>query len=285
MNNLRLIFHVRTTICLISLICLIGTGLLFENRVLAQTKSVTPKVTPTSTLAFENESPTFSQTQETINKLKQIEILKEKIATRVAQIRENEKGGVAGLIKKIAGNAITVSDRRGEKSLTVSEDTVFYVLKKNIKTESALNKLLEGDSIAALGYYNETKDIFSTKYIFVQENISHFIGKITDIDKPNFTIGVKAKEGLQTVDIETYTKITNYTKGKGSVKIGFSKFKLGDTVHVIGTPNTNQSDRISALRILILPTFESSTSTLSATINPSKTATSTATPKAVKKSI
>lgn len=256
----------------------------FRNLVFAQTKSVKLTGTPIPTDPIQKDSPVIKQTQETINKLKQIEQLKEKIATRVAQIRESEKGGYAGQVKKIDGNIVTVSDRRGDKNFTVTEDTIFYILKKNSKTESTFSNLKEGDFIALLGYFNESKESFSAKYVFIQENTTHLLGKITDNDKANFTIVVKAKEGLQTVDIETYTKITTYTNDKVAVKSGFSKLKIGDTVHIIGLPNTKESDRVSAARILVLPALESSTATPTAAVNPTKgtSATSTATPKTVK---
>src|SRR3990167_7971143 len=86
-------------------------SLLFCNQALAVTPTPSPK--PTS------ESVTQKLTTE-------ITDLKEKIASRVAQLKLVEKRGMVGSIKEISGTLITLEDANGKNRLVdVDEITKF----------------------------------------------------------------------------------------------------------------------------------------------------------------
>ena len=106
----RRVFSLTSLFIGTTIILLVLPGLIH-----AQTKTVSPAKSKVSTTVTATVTKGPDQNQETINKLKQIELLKEKIATRVAQIRESEKGGFAGVIKKIALKLIFPSDLAGWK--------------------------------------------------------------------------------------------------------------------------------------------------------------------------
>lgn len=189
-------------------------------------------------------------TPSALDKLKKIEVLKEKIATKVAELREKEQGGIAGIIKSIEAKQMILTQKGEEKITTYSEDTSFYQLTTSGKTEILdIKKLETGDSIAVLGYFDDSRVTLSAKYIFISSPSARIIGKIADIDKSKFTITVKENQGDSLIDIETYSKLFTYSKGKGLIKAGFSKLAIGDTVHIAAIVNPKEENRYSALRL------------------------------------
>lgn len=216
-----------------------------------------------SVWAQTNETSSQDSSNSAIEKLKKIEILKEKIATKVAQLREDEQGGFLGTVKTIDKSQLLLQTKDGEKTVRLSDDTSFYTLTSDhTKSESSLNKLKTGESLTALGYFDTDKTILSAKYIFISTASARIIGKIGDIDKSNFTITVIDNQGNNVIDIEKYSKLFVYAPGKGFIKSGFSKLKPGDVVHMSAKANPTEKDRYWALQLYSL-TFTSPTAVIS----------------------
>jgi len=212
------------------------------------------------------------ESNDLINKLKQIEIFKEKIATKVAQVREADKGVATGQIKSIENNNIVIITINGEKKLNISEDTLIFKFENKAKKEIKSDSLKKDITISAFGNYNENKDIILSKFIYIEDYLERIAGKIANLDSSNFTFTVKAKDGDQLIDIEKNTITNLYKPGSKPQKTGFSKFKIGDTVFIMAKKNPKENNRYSGVRIIILPIVE-----LSPT--PTKTPTDTPTPK------
>ncbi|MCL4338186.1 hypothetical protein M1271_00680 [Patescibacteria group bacterium] len=212
-----------------------------------------------------------------LDKLKKIEILKDKIATKVAQLRANEKGGVTGTVKSISDTTITVKTDKGDFPVSYASDATFYDLTTSAQdNQISIKKISVGDEITALGYFDDTKSTLSGKYIYIETSGVHSVGKIADIDKSNYTVTIKEPEGNITVDIETYTKIYSYTPDKGFIKSGFSKLQIGDIAQTVGTPNAKEQNRMSAIRMI---TISLPTTQISTTPQTSPSPTPTQTPK------
>ena len=209
------------------------------------------------------------QSSDFINKLKQVEIFKEKIATKVAQVRDEDKAAVSGEIKSNEKNTLILNTMEGEKKISYSEDTLIYKLERDTRKEGKTDELKKGITISALGHFNENKDSILAKYIYLENNLVRITGKIADLDKSSFSLTVKAKEADLTIDIEKYTKSSLYQKGKPLQKIGFSKFNLGDTIFAMATKNPGENNRYSAERLIIFPV----------SINPSPSPTGSPSPK------
>ena len=188
-----------------------------------------------------------------IDKLKQIEIFKEKIATKVAEVRLSDKAVLAGELKSVSGNLINLQTTLGEKTFTFSEDTLVFKIEDGLKKEAKKDDLKIGSTLSAFGNLNENKDTFLAKFIYLENQPVRLTGIITDINKSAFTFSVKNKEGDLIIDYEKYSKITVYDKVKGSQKSGFSKLKIGETVFIMAQKNPNENNRYSALRIINLP--------------------------------
>lgn len=196
-------------------------------------------------------SPT-SVSHELIDKLKQIEIFKDKIATKVAEKRNADKQAYFGIVDKITDNKIELKAADGSKKLSFAEDTIIYSLFNNTKKEVKSTTLTTGVLISAFGYLNDSKEALLAKYIYIHDtNSSRIIGKIADLNKTDYTITVKAKEGDQIIDIEKSTKTSVYEKGGTLSKVGFTRFKIGELVYILGLKNEKEVNRISAQRIII----------------------------------
>lgn len=217
--------------------------------------------TPTKKVVTPSPSPTLS----VVDKLKKIEQLKDKIATKVAQLREEEKGALAGTVKKINTDQMTVTTRTGDRTVVFSDDTIVYSFTKDGKTETNENKIKEEQAIAVFGYFDEKKETLSAKYIYLTGPVIYLIGKIADIDKTNYSISVKELKGTTVVDIETASKTYIITKDNTLAKGGFSKFKIGDIVHVQGTPNPKRENVIVADRVITVSQSISPAPTISPT--------------------
>lgn len=214
------------------------------------TINLQPVAATTATPSPKEENPTPSAS--VIDKLKKIEILKEKIATKVAEIRENEKKGAGGTIKTLTNSSFILSTKNKEDlNISFSEDTVFYTSTESGKSAISNRKLKEGDSVTVFGYFDAPKQLLSAKYIYYNKASERKTGKIANIDKENYNITLKFQQEEVIVDIETYSKIYTVSNSKLS-KSGFSKLKVGDLIYVFGSPNPKEENRISALRFFHL---------------------------------
>lgn len=231
-----------SVILLLTILLLIMTGPI--SSTLAQSPTVTP---PPSKASTPSATPS-----DIINKLKQIQILKEKIATKVAEIREKEKKAISGVVKSIDQSTLVISKNGQDLVASISEDTLYYSFTKEGKNETTSKSVKIGSLISIFGYTGEGANKLAAKYIYNQTSPIFIVGKIADIDKEKFTITVRERQENQLVDIETYTKNFVFTRERGRQKIGFSKLKIGDTVHIIGTANTKEENRVTAVSILVL---------------------------------
>jgi hypothetical protein len=224
------------------------------------TKSKSLSVTSTPTPDAKDDeaaSPSATGNDDVINKLRQIETLKDKIATKVAQLREQDKTAISGVIKEIQADKknIILSTKKEERVIAYDDDTLVYKLSSGTKSEFSVTKLAKDVAISVFGYNNEDKSILSAKYIYQKQvPFIRIVGKIADIDKQNYTITIHTKEGNMLVDIESYSKITSFPAlGKAGVKIGFSKLTIGDMTHILATANPKEDNRFSAQQLIVLP--------------------------------
>ncbi|MBI4067307.1 hypothetical protein HY407_02895 [Candidatus Gottesmanbacteria bacterium] len=213
-------------------------------------QATTPTISPTPTLS---SSPTQSSL---LDKLEKIKILKEKVASSVAEIRKSGKSALSGTITSIKDDQINLSHpQKGNTTITITEDTSFYGFDKNDdRIELTNSKIKTGDSISAFGYLLEDEKSLDGRIIYLNPLPPIYItGKIADIDRDNFTINLKTTS-LEDwiIDIETITRTQEYTRTTKLQKGGFSKLQAGDLVHIYGTPNDKEKNRASALRILVI---------------------------------
>jgi hypothetical protein len=210
----------------------------------------------TLTLSQANESPkpTDATPTSSVTDDKKVQQLKEKLATKVAELRESQKRGFFGEIAAVAKTSFTLVTNKGEVKVRFTEDTLIYKSGKP-KTEAKVAELKNGLTGTVIGMYEEEAKTVTAKIILLQNQSKFTNGEITIIDKDNAALTLKTPDAEgQIVDYEKNTEAAevNVTDKKIS-KSGLSRISVGDHILVWGVPAEDDPKKISAVRILRLP--------------------------------
>ena len=211
------------------------------------TKSATTKVASDSAEASSSAEPTESD----------IVDLKEKIATKVAELRKKNQKAVAGTIKSIKAKIITIVTADDSEYEVKVDDTLtnIYLVSGTTKKEIKLTDLEKGNYIIVNGPTLDKS--IDANSIYLDEEYEVRSGTISEVNKDDFSIKVVTTlKDTYTLDIENKTtqQLMNI-KTLALEKIGFSKMKEGDTVHFVvkKTGTEGKDNRYSALKIVIIP--------------------------------
>lgn len=190
---------------------------------------------------------------------KDIQLLKDKIANKVSEIRKQNNKAVSGFVLNIDGNTMKLSNS-GEVNQVKFDDTLtkaFRVL-GTTKKEIKIDDIKKNDYAIVSGVV--TDNIITANIVLIDENFLVDSGKITEINKDTYNIKVLTSDkNTYSLDIETGTKqyMVNI-KTLLRETIGFSKLKEGDTVHFVikktgDSPAGGKNNNYSAVKILIIP--------------------------------
>ena len=218
------------------------------------------------------------------DKTRQIEDLKERLATKVAQLRQEQRKAIAGTVKSVSLTTTVVETKTKDVKIELTDDIKIVQLIKGKRAVLPVDNLAKGDAVVVFGLYDVTLDLLRAKVIFIDGNQPLRVsGVISDISRDDFTITVATAEKQNfVVDIEKSTKTNLWSRDSGVSKGGFSRMAIGNTIHVVGTPVPKKENRISAQRILDLGNLTgtpltSPPSATSAAATPKATATPAAT--------
>ncbi len=242
---------------------IITTGLIGSNPVYAATVA-TPTATP-------------KETQD-------LEALKDRLATKVAELRDIVRRAMNGTVKSVSVSSATIETKTKDVKIELADDIAVTQLINGKRTTLTVDDISKDDQITVFGSYDATLDLLKAKAIFIESTkvYEHLSGTVTEVDREGFTIVVQTSEGRSiTVDIEKATKTTTWSQADGIAKGGFSKILVGDTVHIVGSVVPKKDNRISALRILDIGNLSGVAPTT--TVAPSPVASDSATPKATPK--
>jgi len=192
----------------------------------------------------------------TFSSEKEVKILKDKIASKVAELRRENNQAFSGRIMSLSENQIEIKDKDDKKILVKLDPTLtkYYQIKNNEKKEINFSNLKKNDYIVISGIM--TDNGINANLIFVDDNYLVEFGRVIEINKENYWIKINntlTNENL-IIDIETYTKqwMLNI-KNLELEKTGFSKIKEGDIVNFVSKYEKNESDHFSAQKIIIIP--------------------------------
>lgn len=199
-------------------------------------------------------SPTQTKipSSEGIEKINEkVDELKNKIASRVAELNLVEKRGIIGVVQNVSDTQITVSDlNEKNRIIDVDEFTKFL----SVGDDSfGISDIKKGSRISTLGLYN--KDSHRLLARFIKEiSIPLFLyGVISEKDEKDFSVNLTVEDGtVFIVDIEKITKTFEYSNGELETS-GFSKIQALQNALVIGFPDLKEKEQITAGRIIIFP--------------------------------
>ncbi len=205
-------------------------------------------VTITPTQAQENSTP-IPTPSKVIDQ--QINDLKERIASRVAQLKLVERRGVIGTVTDVTDTQITIVDvHNNTRFVDVDELTKFS--SPSAKDSFGISDITKSTKLAVLGLYNKQSRRLLARFVEVVTIPKTVHGIVASVDKENFTVDIVAANGEKIiVDIETITRTNAYEKETGVARSGFSKIKEGQRIFVSGFLLPKSSNRLTASRIIV----------------------------------
>lgn len=200
----------------------------------------------------DGESSEDSLIQQRINDLK------ERLATRVAELQSINKRSFYGILKEKSDTKFTVTYKESEKPVATDTETKFYTQNAKMKrTDTALDSLEPGQSVTVFGSLDLDQKTVIAQTVIAQEIPKTIFGTVTDIDNSEGTFTV-AGDTSTVFDYEIATTCSIFSRDekddeKNLDSCGLSKMSIDDTVIVRGQPDATSLSRAKALRILIIP--------------------------------
>ncbi|OGH02594.1 MAG: hypothetical protein A2798_03070 [Candidatus Levybacteria bacterium RIFCSPHIGHO2_01_FULL_37_17] len=183
---------------------------------------------------------------------KQVDELKERIASKVAELNLVEKKAILGTVKDVSDSQMTLS--------TLNEEIRFIDIDELTKFSSGtidnfgISDIKQDMTIGVIGLFNKDSRRTQARLVYEEQKLPTIIyGAVYAIDAENFNITVAKENGAKNiVEIETITKTSSFEDGS-LVKAGFSKIKEGQTIIAIGVLDIANKNKIVASRVLLFP--------------------------------
>src|SRR3989344_3490561 len=127
----------------------------------------------------------------------QIEDLKERLATKVAQLRQSQRKAIVGTVKAVSVSTATIETKTKDVKIELTDDIVIVQVLKGKRTKLTLDDLAKGDRVVVFGEYDTTLDLLRAKVIFIQSasTVERILGAVTGVDAKAFTVTVTTAEG------------------------------------------------------------------------------------------
>lgn len=191
---------------------------------------------------------------------KQIKQFKERLEQAIAP--KYQKKAYSGKIKEFKENTFVLeSFNLGEAPHTFRYDKSLmkiYKISGSTKKELKIADVKESSYVFVVG--SEVDKTLEATSIYLDDRFILFSGKITEVNKDDYTLKVLSttkEEYLLDIEVGTKQSMLNI-KTLETEKIGFSKMKEGDTVHVVYLSDSekktkNGNKQVTATKILIIP--------------------------------
>lgn len=191
-------------------------------------------------------------------KSKEVEQLKEKIAQKVANIVKKDTKAYAGYVQEVKGKIIKIKGTGDTVVTQIETDDVltkYFQIGTVEKKDADFKDIEKGDYIIISGPRDAEKVNANTIYIDTPYSVGS--GKITEVDSVANTIRVVTLDRADLIlDIETTTTLQIMdSKTLELGKLGFSKIKIGDTVHFAfkRSETPNKDKKYTAGKIVLIP--------------------------------
>ncbi len=191
-------------------------------------------------------------TSEEIQKINdKVDELKDKVASRVAQLRLVERRGIVGMVESVSDTQITVTDLNGKtRIIDVDELTKFSSEDDN---SFGISDIKKGGVLSTLGLYNKESRRLLARFVNEIEIPLFLVGVISEKDGKSFTVTLSTEDGTNyIVDIERVTKTFVYDEGELTAS-GFSKIERRENAIILGFEDAKEKNRLTASRIITFP--------------------------------
>lgn len=179
----------------------------------------------------------------------QLDSLKSKIASRVAELNLVEKRGIAGTVEEASGTQIIVIDIKGNKRyVDVDELTKFN---SPDSKSFGISDITKGSVLGIIGLYNKQSKRIMAREIDVITLPKIIQGVVLSIDDKKHTFELQDEKEKITVDVATITKTFEYTKEEELSSSGFSNLSENQNVLAFGYLDKDDKKLLLASRIII----------------------------------
>ncbi len=233
MNKLFLHLNLFTTVFILLL-----------NTAHAQEKTATKSASSPSA----KESTTSAATDDKVKNLK------DKLATTVAQLREDQTRGFYGDISALSKSSFTLSTIDSEIKVRFNEDTLVFK-STDKRTDATIGNLKNGLTASVMGLFDKDTSIHTAKVILLQVLPHRYSGQVTQVDKTNATLTLKTTIGKDmTFDYEKTTRAVELQiSDKKLVKSGLSRINNGDRVEIWANVSEDDQQKNKAVRLVRIP--------------------------------
>ena len=229
-----------------------------------------------------------SQATRAADKISTRSAIKEKVSTRVAEIKKQQedlkkrKAHFIGLITQISGTSLKVKNQNREVTVSTDQNTKYFSLNTGGKKKITFGDLKVDDRIAVVGILKSessglAKMIVKLPQVKTEIKRHAVFGKVTTIEGNIITIKHLKKTNTWSIKVTGETRI----KKKGTDLATLADIKIGDIAAAVGIPVEGEENIIEAKAIYVIPgKFKGieKQATQSATRSATKSATVTATP-------
>jgi len=212
---------------------------------------LTTSISKNTYAAVATPTPITTPTQ---GDIQQIDDLKTRIASRVAQLKLVEKKGIIGTVTDATNSQITLTDINGNIRFIDVDELTKFSNPSITGTSFGISDINKGMTIGVLGLYNKQSRRILARQISVLTIPKILIGAVSSVDNKNFNFYIVSEDNKKTfIDVETITKTYSSNTGSPFVSAGFSKIKIDESVVIIGFPDKQNPDHIIASRVLLFP--------------------------------
>lgn len=204
------------------------------------------------------DSPTVTST--VTSEDRDIKAFKEKIASKVAQLRQKNSRVISGYVTEKTDNSLKMkTDNSQIYEIKLDQMlTKYHQIKGNQQSEIKYSDIEKGDYIIVSGIGSDK--VLTANFIFIDEEMVVLSGRINEVNRENYTLKVETVDrDNYLLDIETTTKQQMINiKTLQIEKTGFSKIKEGDFIHFVIKKTatslaSSKEDRYYTHKILIIP--------------------------------
>ncbi|MDP1722477.1 MAG: hypothetical protein Q8L37_04680 [Candidatus Gottesmanbacteria bacterium] len=211
-----------------------------------------PSPVALAALATPSAAPKVSTASATTKK---IEDLKDRLATKVAELRQTSRRAIVGTVKSTSITSFVVETKTKDIKIELMDEIKVIQYLKGKRTILTGEDIAKGDLVAVFGEHDATLDLLKATIVVIQSRSPERIsGTVSARDDTEFTLTITTPQGqTMMIDIEKATKTLAWNREKKEIiKSGFSKITVGATVHIVGFPVPKKENRMSADRILDL---------------------------------
>ncbi|MBI2431230.1 MAG: hypothetical protein HYV39_04410 [Candidatus Levybacteria bacterium] len=182
----------------------------------------------------------------------QINKLKDRIASRVAELKLVERRGIIGTVTDVTNTQITLSDLQNTtRFIDVDELTKFA--SPSAGGSFGISDITKETKLGILGLYNKQSRRLLARFVDVLILPKVIHGVVAAIDSEMFTVSIATEKQTYLADVQTTTKTYLYTNEQDLIRSGFSKIKVGQRILVVGFPDKKDQSKIIPTRVTIFP--------------------------------